>query len=289
MKKHILFFCLLLGLAGCSAKLIYYHLDWLIPWYVDDYISLDRDQRTMLENRLIRQLEWHCRTQLPDYAVSLRKLGNDLSDPGEPISHEKLGYYNRTISKHWQELMKGIGPDIADILMIASDDQIAELFANLAKHNQKLKAEYIAQPPEILDRSRQQRMIKRMKYWLGSVTAGQKQAVADWSSQLEPIAADWLQHRERMQTEFQRLLKGRTLDPDFKANLVGLLVDAENYRSAAYQLKIDTNTNITFILLQRVDRQLAPSQRAYLLKRIESMARDFDQLSCDPAEVKAKK
>ena len=91
MKKHILFLCLLLGLANCSAKLIYYHLDWLIPWYVDDYISLDSDQRTMLENRLIQQLEWHCRTQLPDYAVSLRKLGNDLSNLAEPISRRNLG------------------------------------------------------------------------------------------------------------------------------------------------------------------------------------------------------
>lgn len=288
-KKHILFLCLLLGLTGCSAKLIYYHLDWLIPWHVDDYISLDRDQRTMLENRLIRQLDWHCRTQLPDYAVSLRKLGNDLIDPAEPISHEKLANYNLTISKHWKELMKRIGPDVADILLTASDDQIAELFANLAKHNQKLKAEYISQPPEILDRNRQQRMIKRMKYWLGSVTAEQKKAVADWSSQLEPIAADWLQNRERMQAEFQRLLKGRTMDPSFKVNLVGLLVDAENYRSADYQLKIETNTNRTFLFLQRIDRLLEPSQRSYLLKRIESLARDFDQLSCDPAEVKGKK
>lgn len=288
-KKHILFLCLLLGLAGCSAKLIYYHLDWLIPWHVDDYISLDRDQCTMLENRLIQQLEWHCHTQLPDYAVSLRKLGNDLRNPAKPISHEKLGYYSRTINKYWKELMKSIGPDIADILMTASDDQIAELFANLEKHNHKLKAEHIAKSPEILDRNRQQRMIKRMKYWLGSVTAEQKKAVADWSSQLEPIAADWLQNRERMQTKFQRLLKGRTMDPDFKVNLVGLLVDAENHRSAAYHLKIETNMNITFLFLQRIDRQLASSQRSYLLKRIESLARDFDQLSCDPAEVKGKK
>jgi hypothetical protein len=256
---------------------------------VDDYISLDPDQRTMLENRLIQKLEWHCRTQLPDYAVSLRKLGNDLSNPAEPISHEKLGHYNRTISKHWKKLMKSIGPDIADILMTVSDDQIAELFTNLGKYNQKLKAEHIAQPPEILNRNRQQRMTKRLKYWLGSVTAGQKKAVADWSSQLEPIAADWLQNRERLQAEFQRLLTGRTMNPDFKANLVGILVDAENYRSAAYQLKIETNTHISFLFIQHIDRQLAPSQRSYLLKRIEALARDFDQLSCDPAEVKGKK
>ena len=289
MKKYIILLCLLLGLAGCSAKLIYYHLDWLIPWYVDDYISLDRDQRTMLENRLIEQLEWHCRTQLPDYAVSLRKLGNDLRNPAEPISLEKLGYYNRAISAHWKALMKSIGPDIADILMTASDEQIAELFDNLEKHIQNSKAKYVAQPPEILDRNRQQRMIKRLKYWLGAVTADQNEAVADWSSQLAPIATDWLQHRKRMQIEFQRLLKGRTLNPDFKADLVGLLVDAENYRSAAYQQKIETNTNVTLLFLQRIDRRLTPSQRAHLLKRIESSARDFDQLSCDPAEVKGKK
>jgi hypothetical protein len=183
--------------------------------------------------------------------------------------------------------MQRIGPDIADILMSASDDQVSELFANLEKYNQKLKSEYIEQLPQILDRNRQQRMIKRLKYWLGAVTAEQKKAVADWSSQLEPISADWLQNRERLQAEFQRLLKGRTLDPDFKVILVGLLVDAENFRSATYQHKIETNTNITFNFLQRIDGQLEPSQRSHLLKQIESLAHDFDQLSCDPAEVKA--
>ena len=56
MKNRAAILLLAIVLAGCGPWLVYPHLDWLIPWYVSDYISLDSDQKNMLEKRLLKLL-----------------------------------------------------------------------------------------------------------------------------------------------------------------------------------------------------------------------------------------
>ena len=149
MKKIISTICLLLVLAGCGPRWIYPHLGWLIPFYVDDYISLNREQNSSLEKRLLRVLDWHCRTQLPVYAQSLRELAKDLEDPRHPISYERLQSYANQFIAHWRELSRQIGPEMADILATASDEQIAELVQNIDKRNKKFKTNYVDIPLEL--------------------------------------------------------------------------------------------------------------------------------------------
>jgi len=261
---------------------VYPHLDWLIPWYVSDYISLDSDQKTLLETRLSKLLDWHCRTQLPAYASTLRLLGQDLTDNSQLLTAATLQAYNLRLIALWKELLRQIGPDITAILATSTDDQIDELFANLEKQNQKLKKEYIEQPPESLFQNRENRMVKRTKYWISKLNAEQTRAVADWSSQLEPIAAEWLQNREVIQAEARRLLAHRHDDPGFRAAMLALFVNPESRRSEQYQHKIDINTAVTINYISKMTRLLTPNQRSYLLDRMESLAADFDTLSCDP-------
>lgn len=285
MKKIISTICLLLVLAGCGPRWIYPHLGWLIPFYVDDYISLNREQNSSLEKRLLRVLDWHCRTQLPVYAQSLRELAKDLEDPRHPISSERLQSYANQFIAHWRELSQQIGPEMADILATASDEQIAELVQNIDKRNKKFKSNYVDIPLESLAEKRKERLTKDIKQWISRLTAEQKQAVSDWSDQITPLAADGLRYRERVLTEFQNLLTKQRQAPDFKEAFVALLVNFDQMRTREYQQKIDINTDLTLKLLIKIDRSLNATQRTYLLKRIGSMAADFDKLSCDPVQI----
>jgi hypothetical protein len=289
MKKFIFTICLLLVAAGCGPRWIYPQLGWLIPFYVDDYISLSREQSSSLEKRLLRVLDWHCRTQLPVYAQSLRDLAKDLEDPRHPIRYERLQYYANQFIAHWRELSKQIGPEMADILTTASDEQLAELFQNIDKRNKKFKSTYVDIPLESLAEKRKERLTKDIKQGISRLTAEQKQAVSDWSDQITPLAADGLRYRERVLTEFQNLLTKRRQAPDFKKTFVALLVNFDQMRTREYQQKIDFNTDLTLQLFIKIDRSLNTTQRTYLLKRIGSMAADFDKLSCDPVRIKSKR
>jgi hypothetical protein len=100
--------------------------------------------------------------------------------------------------------------------------------------------------------------------------------------QLTPIAVDWIQNRERIQSEARRLLGQRRDNPEFRTAIQELILHPENMRSAEYQRKIDINTAVTIKLVVQLNQLLTEKQRSYLLDRIESLAADFDTLSCDP-------
>ena len=57
-------------LTGCSAtQFIYNRVDILVRWYLDDYVSLDREQQARFDARLETLLVWHRREELPAYVV----------------------------------------------------------------------------------------------------------------------------------------------------------------------------------------------------------------------------
>lgn len=127
-------------------------------------------------------------------------------------------------------------------------------------------------------------MVKRIKYWISTVTREQQDAVSAWSAQLVPIAGDWLKNRELIQAEARRLLAGAKSDPASGKSLQELIADPERMRTPAYQKAIDLNTDITMKFIMKMDRLLTSGQRSFFLKRIDSLAADFDKLSCDPKE-----
>jgi len=285
MKKLLLVSSFLIVMAGCGPRYIYPHLNWLVPWYVSDYISLDATQKNMLQKRLLKQLDWHCRTQLPTYAETLRAIGREFDNADQAVDFSKIQSYNVKLMKLWRELMQQIGPDITDILITASDEQIDELFDNLAKQNREFRKEYVDLPPAKLNENRQKRMHKRLKYWISDPTTEQKEAISAWSKQMVPVSEDWLQNREIIQIEARRLLARRSNSPEFRPTLLNLIVNPEQLRTPAYQTKIETNIELTIKLIIQLDRLLTPAQRSYFLKRIDSLATDFDKLSCDPKDI----
>ena len=74
VSRGALLGCLLIVaiLNGCSAtQVIYNRADILIRWYLDDYVTLDRDQQAHFDERLDALLEWHRQEELPEYVMLL--------------------------------------------------------------------------------------------------------------------------------------------------------------------------------------------------------------------------
>jgi hypothetical protein len=282
MKKTIIILAIFLSLAGCGPKLIYPNLDWLIPWYVSDYISLDAAQRSLLEERLIHFLSWHCRTQLPAYADTLRLFAGDLKESADSIDDDVLNFYYLKFRQHWRELIVQIGPDLADLLMTASDEQVQELLHNLDKQNHKFRKEFVDISQQAADENRQKRMTKSLKRWISWLTPEQKLTVADWSRSLKPIATDWLHDRQLMVESFRHLIAERKTATDFKEVFIDRLAYPERMRSQVYQMKIDYNSRQTIQFLVKLNQLLTAKQRLHLTDKIGALADDLEELSCDP-------
>ncbi len=269
-------------LVACGPRWTYTNLDWIIPWYVEDYIELDPHQSDELSARLAYQLDWHCRTQLTRYADFLRELRSDLSVPGRPVRADRWADYFERLMAYWVELVDQIGPDAVAILVTASDEQIDTLFENIEKKNTDLESEYVDPPVDERRRNRAKRMIKRMAYWTGPLNAAQKALVTDWASSLAETAEEWLAHRRRFQAALHRELDRRQPGPDFERRFLDLFAGPERLRDPSYQEKIDINKRLTFIFLENITRSLTLKQRQHTVERLEKLAGEMDQLACDP-------
>ena len=78
-RKLIAVVLLTLLVAGCTMSFTYNHLDWLIPWYVDDYVDLSRQQRQLLQGQLGPVLQWHREEELERYLEILDQIEADLA------------------------------------------------------------------------------------------------------------------------------------------------------------------------------------------------------------------
>ena len=83
--------CLMLCLiSGCSAtQFIYNRVDIVIRWYLDDYVSLSRNQQAQFDERLDDLLSWHRQEELPSY-VTLLDDTLVILDEGVPVESARL-------------------------------------------------------------------------------------------------------------------------------------------------------------------------------------------------------
>lgn len=281
MKKKVFIVLFLLLVIGCGPRFFYYQLDWLIPFFLRDYITLNSEQKTILKERLVKQIDWHCKTQLSSYSATLRSLSKDLSNPDHPIEYDRLNVYYEKFQEFWTQLIRQIAPDIAELLRTATDAQIEELFNNLDKRNEELRAEYIDLPPEELIKQREERMIKTLRKWLSNLTPEEEEAVSVWSRKVKPIGADWMRYRERVQGEVINLIKQRNELPDFDRRFAEILTHPKRMRKAAHKAKSEYNRDLTLKLAVKINHLMTSDQRTHLLKRTDSLARNLDNIKCN--------
>ena len=147
--------------------------------------------------------------------------------------------------------------------------------------SEELRAEYIDLPPGDLIKQREEHMIKSLRKWLSDTTSDQEQVVTAWSKQLQPIGSEWIQYRDKIQEEAIHLLKQREDLPDFEQRFAEILVHPERMRSVGYREKTLFNTKITLKLAVQIIHLMTSEQRTHLLKRIGSLAEDFEKIECD--------
>lgn len=286
MRTFRLVILSLLLLAACSPGWYYPQLDWLLPMYISDYVSLASVQKNELGRRLKHQLAWHCQTQLPAYAGFLRSVGKDFESQDHIISEEQFQAYYAVLKGYWKEVMARIAPDAADLLISASDEQIEELFRNIEEKNQELEDLYVDPPLADIYRNRSDRMSERLEKWIGKLNPEQQRLVREWSYRPGSDNTRWMANRRLLQQAFRDLLSERRADPAFKQQFVNLLVSPETLRSESYKALVNEQTRLTLELLARIAASLSPEQHRRFQETLASMAGDFDRLACpDPRTV----
>ncbi len=276
IQRLLLVSALVLLASGCAVRFVYNQLDWLVPWYLDDYIALEGPQKQLFESRLDAYLQWHRREQLPLYAEFLEDVAGRAKRGLKPSD---IATIQRRTEELAQAMVIQLQPDMIELFAMASDKQVEKLFRKFAEDDARFRKEYLEVSAREQRRQRAKEALLYVERWTGSLRKEQRKMIDDWSQSYELMAEELLETRTAWQQEFRRILDMRQDRPAYEAAFKQLLANPTFGRSDALQQKYDRNEQAVIALYLQLDHSLSPDQRTRMVKKLRSYADDFRHLA----------
>jgi hypothetical protein len=277
--KKIIIIGLVLLLSGCSTKFIYKNVDWLVYWYLDDFVELTDQQEEVFDLKLATWLEWHKQNEIPKYIAHLDELSTDIAS--QKISLAKMDYHQQKAAEHWLSLKTRIVPDLVEMAHSLTQEQVTSMFAELDERNQAEAEEREERLDKTVEKRRKEtlkRNKKNLKRWIGTLSSEQEKLIENMYGQYHSNGELWWQYRIRYQAELKSLLQTDDRDDAFSLKLTELLMTPEIYRSEELNQRNIENSNTYKSFLLSVDGLAAEEQRLHLLNEISEFNEDLKVL-----------
>jgi hypothetical protein len=277
--KHIAFVLMLtLALGACNRMgLAYRNLDVIIPWTLSDYLDMNGEQKSWLNERLKEHLSWHCTTQMPGYLDWLERLQTMIAT--NQVTDDALKARTAEAERAIAETAREITPSAIELLQGLDDNQVAEMNEAFAKDQRKRQERYVKPPLDQQIKQRGERMVKRLNEWLGPLDPSQQQRVMAWSNALGDQNTQWIANRVHWQKQFSAAVAQRQA-PQFPQRIETLLVNRESLWTPAYRQAFANTEAQARALFVDLMAQSTPQQRERLLTKIEGVKKDFSDLKC---------
>lgn len=267
-----------LALVACSRiDLAYRNLDRLVPWSLDDYLAMNRDQRSLLDERLKQHLAWHCTTELPGYLDWLDRVRSMVAE-GQ-VTDQALQQRMNEARQAIGRVAEAITPSAAELLRGMSDAQVAQMGEAFREDISERQEKYVDTPLSKQVDRRAERMEKRLTPWFGELTAAQRQRVQTWAQALGDQNRQWIANRAHWQQQLMLAMNQRS-DASFEPRLAQLLQRKESLWTAQYRAAFENSEQQTRSLLIDLLQQSSPAQRQYLQQRLAKVRTDFSELKC---------
>ena len=248
--------CLLLTLTGCSAtQFIYNRVDVLVRWYLDDYVSLDRDQRVQFDERLDIFLEWHRREELPEYVVllddALTILDNGVSLDATRDMADRIELAAIRFQDPFLELLLSTGKDLRQ-------EQRVEFIDNMMAKQEEFEADRLARSDDEYREDLEKRFDKQLSRYMGPLTSVQTDRITAGVADMTRLDRFWLEDRRVWIEALSDILL--QAEDDWPDQVRALIAGREEALLPAYRQGIDHNGEIILqlsrdVLISRTDKQ----------------------------------
>ncbi|MBU03091.1 MAG: hypothetical protein CME55_07335 [Halieaceae bacterium] len=254
---RLLVWCfLLLTLTGCSAtQFIYNRVDVLVRWHLDDYVSLDRDQRAQFDERLDILLEWHRREELPEYVLLLDDALAIL-DNGVPLDAardmaDRIELAAIRFQGPFLELLLRTGKDLRQ-------KQRVEFVDAMMAKQEEFEADRLARSDEEYREDLEKRFDAQLSRYMGPLTPAQIDRIAAGVADMTRLDRFWLEDRRVwIEAVSDILLRAENDWPD---QVRAMITGREDALLPAYREGIDHNGEVILqlsrdVLISRTEKQ----------------------------------
>lgn len=232
---------LLALLSGCAAKFLYNNMDWVAMDYLEDYITLDRNQYVLVKSRIEALGEWHRSHELPLYVEHLEQMSS--LDP-KSIDAEFVLVQSEKIKQHTKRIMAYLGPDLYALTLELSDQQEQELLSNIQKRQKKFSDKYQGLDDEQVRQFYRKKIDENLDRWIGSVSHEQQDIVDRWVQDLHITSDEWFEYQQGIYNETQTLLQRKEDRAYFQPQFRRMLTEPESFYSPELAQKIAMNKQI---------------------------------------------
>jgi len=177
----VVFFSFLL--SSCSSiQLAYNQIDFLLKWWIDDYVDLTSEQGQLYDQSIPLLIKKHRQEELPKALQQLRKLRAKLDQPlqiddGVNIVKE-IKSFSRTSINILQD-------DAVTLSLSLQSKQFTYLENAFAKSNKKFQNDFLKGSSEDRLEKRVEKIIERTESFSGNLSKSQK-------TQIKEIAREYL-------------------------------------------------------------------------------------------------
>ncbi|MDR6713129.1 hypothetical protein J2W83_002732 [Pseudomonas hunanensis] len=267
-----------LAMVGCSRiDLAYRNLDTLVPWSLGDYLDMNREQKSWLDQRLQEHLAWHCKTQLPGYLDWLDQMREMVAK--DQVTDQALQQRTVEARQAISRVTEAITPSATELLRGMDDRQVDEMRQAFRQDISERQAKYVATPLPKQIENRATRMEKRLKPWLGELNAAQRLRVMSWSQALGDQNRQWIANRAHWQQQLMLAMNQRAT-PSFEPRLAQLLQRKESLWTPEYRAAFENTEQQARSLLVDLVKESSPAQRQYLQERLAKVRTSFSELKC---------
>lgn len=203
--RHLTLLLLLVVLTGCSSTtFIYNRLDFLIPWYLGDYVDLNREQKARLDALLEPFLDWHRAEELPQYLLVLDDIDARLDGP---ISGADVGDTLDEVEQAWLRVETRALGWLLDLGADLSDEQIAQFIEELRDKQVEYEEKYLTRTEQEYRQDAEENLRDNLQDMLGRLDKPQRARVVEASEALQRSDAVWLRERAEWIDLMEQLLQ----------------------------------------------------------------------------------
>jgi hypothetical protein len=275
---------LMAALAACSSlRLAYNNGDTLLYWWIDGYVDLTSEQKSVVKEDIDKLFHWHRKTQLNDYAQILQTAQRQLA-AGATQADLQTDFDD--IKKRTEALLLKATPELAELARSLQPDQIATLERKFAANNADFRKKNMRGDREAQQRFRFKKSMEQFELWFGSFTSEQEAAIRK-ASDARPLNNEiWLDERTRRQNNILaavRKVQSEKLSQEATQTLIqGLIKDGfQRLESSDRKAFFDSYEAANLQLVLTVINLATPAQKAHAQRRMQGWIDDFRTLAAD--------
>ena len=269
--RPLLLLCLLVFLSGCAARLAYNTMNYWVPWYLDDYVSLTPAQASRFESELLQAQAVHRRQELPKLHQQILEFQQDLQ---RPLTSAQIARYHDSFTALAEQSVSVFTPPVANLLRYLSNIQIDQINSKINKDLDELRAKREKLSQEEKLQRYTARFEKFSKEWVGSLTKEQQAMIGELAKHQLDMEPVFFSVRSGLYQQWQSLLSQRHR-PEFDARLEKLFRDVVGLRYAPVQSQLDQYLQRRFELMAQLNQSLSSSQRQYLMNQLTETRKEI--------------